>query len=106
LDMDAYRGMWEFIRRHDLVGRVEMRGAVPEDDPAPDLLLEPRMLNRRTSDGIWLRVVDLEAALPKRPYGARGELTLRLEGDDVCPWNNGTYLMETDGQTTDVRRID
>jgi predicted acetyltransferase len=106
LDMDAYRGLWEYIRRHDLVGKVELRNNLPEDDPAPDLLLEPRMLNRRTSDGVWLRVVDVEKALPQRPYGARGELTFRFESDDVCPWNNGTYLLETDGQTTDVRRVD
>lgn len=106
LDMDAYRGLWEFLRRHDLVGRIEARGTFPEDDAAPDLLLEPRMLQRFTSDGIWLRVVDAERALPQRPYGARGELVLRIEGDDICPWNNGTYRLETDGPTSAVKRVD
>jgi predicted acetyltransferase len=106
LDMDAYRGLWEFIRRHDLVGTVDMRGAVGEDDPAPELLLEPRMLRRTTSDGIWMRVVDVEKAVPQRPYGDRGELTFAIAGDDMCPWNNGTYLMETDGTITDIRRSD
>jgi predicted acetyltransferase len=106
LDMDAYRGLWEFIRRHDLVGTVEMRGVVGEDDPAPELLLEPRMLRRSTYDGIWMRVVDVEKAVPQRPYGDRGELTFAIDGDDMCPWNNGSYLMETDGTTTDIRRSD
>ena len=106
LDMDAYRGLWEFIRRHDLVGRVEIHGGVGEDDPAPELLLEPRMLRRSTYDGIWMRVVDVEKAVPQRPYGERGELTFAIDGDDMCPWNNGTYLMETDGTTTDIRRTD
>jgi predicted acetyltransferase len=105
LDMEAYRGLWEYIRRHDLVGRVEMHG-VPEDDPAPNLLLEPRMLNRRTSDEIWMRVIDVEQAIPQRPYGSRGELTFAVEGDDICPWNAGTYLMETDGQSTTVSRTE
>ena len=106
LDMDAYHGLWEYIRRHDLVGTVEMSGCVSEDDPAPDLLLEPRMLRRRTWDGIWMRITDVAKAIPQRPYGDRGELTIAIVGDDMCPWNNGTYLIETDGHTTDVRRTD
>lgn len=103
LDLEAHAALWEYIRRHDLVGRVEMRGA-PEDDPIPALLLEPRMLNRKTTDGIWMRVVDVEQALPQRPYGSRGELTFAVAGDDLCPWNNGAYLLETDGRTSAVRR--
>ena len=62
------------------------------------------MLNRKTSDGIWMRVVDVEQALPQRPYGSRGELTFAIEGDDLCPWNNGPYLLETDGRTSAVQR--
>ena len=104
LDMDAYRGLWEYIRRHDLVGRVEMSGCIPEDDPAADLLLEPRMLGRQTSDGIWMRIVDVEKAVPQRPYGDRGELAVAVMGDEMCPWNNGTYMIETDGPTTEIGR--
>lgn len=105
LNLDATRGLWNYIRRHDLVGRVEVRGA-PEDDVIPDLLLEPRMLNRKTSDGIWMRVVDAEKALAQRPYGARGELTFAIANDTECPWNNGTYLLETDGPSAHVTRTD
>lgn len=104
-DMEAYRALWEYLNAHDLVRRIDFTG-VPEDDPAPELLLEPRMLQRRTSDGIWMRVVDVEKALPQRPYGNRGELTIQIEQDDVCPWNAGTYLLETDGATSAVRRVD
>lgn len=105
LDLEAYRALWEYLRRHDLVGVVEMQHVAP-DDPAPAMLLEPRMLNRRTSDAIWMRVVDVERALPQRPYGDRGELTIGIDGDDLCPWNNGSFLLETDGRTTEVRRTD
>jgi predicted acetyltransferase len=103
LDVEAARALWDYLRSHDLVGRINLRGA-PEDDVIPDLLLEPRMLNRKTSDAIWMRIVNAERALAQRPYGTRGELTLAIAGDDVCPWNNGTYLIETDGQTTQVTR--
>lgn len=105
LDLEAYRGLWSYLCRHDLVGGISMRH-VASDDPAPDLLLEPRMLNKHVSDGIWMRVVDVEAALPHRPYSARGELTFAIDGDDLCAWNNGAYLLETDGKSGDVRRTD
>lgn len=103
LDLEAQAALWEYIRRHDLVGRVQLHG-MPEDDSLPSLLLEPRMLDRSTGDQIWMRIVDVEQALPQRPYGSRGELTLAVEGDDLCPWNNGTYLLETDGRTSAVQR--
>ncbi len=104
LTMEAYRALWEYIRSHDLVGKVRMAGCIGEDDPAPDLLLEPRMLNRYVGDHIWMRIVDVERGLPRRPYGARGELTFAVPADDLCPWNVGTYLLETDGMTTLVTR--
>ncbi len=104
LDLEAYRGLWESLRKHDLVERITWQGA-PEDDPMPSLLLEPRELRRRTTDGIWLRVVDAEAALSQRPYGDRGEITLAIAGDDLCDWNNGSFLLETDGERSEVTRI-
>lgn len=79
---------------------------MPEDDPAPSLLLEPRELRRRTMDGIWLRVVDVERALPQRLYGDRGKITLAVTGDDLCEWNNGSFLLETDGEQSEVTRTD
>ena len=105
VDAEAHRGLWEFFRKHDLVKRVEI-GNVAEDDPAPLLLLEPRELRRMTSDGVWLRVVDVEDALVRRPYGDRGELTLEIAGDEMCEWNNGAYLLETDGERSEVMRTD
>ncbi len=105
LDLEAYRGLWESLRKHDLVSRIIWQGA-PEDDPMPSLLLEPRELRRKTLDGIWLRVVDVEAALPQRLYGDRGEITLAISGDDLCEWNNGSYLLETDGERSEVTRTD
>lgn len=103
LDADAYRGIWEFFASHDLVGRVSWE-RVPEDDPAPLLFLEPRMLNRRTSDAIWMRVTDVEAALPQRPYGDADAVTIGVR-DELCPWNEGTYVLETTGEDTQVTKV-
>ncbi len=104
LDAGAYRGLWEYIRSHDLVRTVRM--FPPEDDLAPSLLLEPRMLRRLTADGIWLRVVDVEQALAARVYGDRGRTALRIAEDPMCPWNEGTFLLETDGERSEITRVD
>ena len=103
LDVEAFRSLWAYVRRHDLVRWVNMT-ASPED-PAPDLLLEPRELRRRAGDGIWLRVVDVERALPHRPYGAAGRLSFEIE-DELCDWNAGRFLLETDGESTEVKRTE
>jgi predicted acetyltransferase len=103
LDLDAYRALWDFVLKHDLVAQVKM--GISPDDPAPDLLLEPRMLHTTVSDAIWMRVVDAEKALVARPYGDRGELSIRLT-DGACPWNSGTWLLETDGPTAEARQVE
>ena len=103
-DMNGYRGLWEFIRGHDLAGKVTTAFA-PEDDPAPTLLLEPRILKRQTSDGIWLRVVDVAATLAERGYDHAGETTINIEEDPQCPWNVGTYRLTTDAVQAEAHRL-
>ncbi len=104
LDMEAYRGLWNYIRGHDLVAEVRMWNCLPEDDPAPDLLLEPRMLNRTTGDWIWMRLVDVDRALTARPYNCEGKIVIGLPEDEMCPWNGRTYMLETspDGSRASV----
>lgn len=103
LDLDAYRGIWEYIRSHDLVREVTMQFLVGEDDPMQAMLAEPRMLNKRVSDGIWMRVVDVELALGQRPYGDAGKLTIEVT-DELLAWNAGRWSFETDGDETRVSR--
>lgn len=103
LDPDAERGIWNFIAAHDLVGRARWWNFDP-NSAAPFYLQEPRDLRRTTGDGIWMRVTDVEAALPQRPYGEEGALTLRIVEDDIADWNNGSYRLETDGAESTVTR--
>ena len=102
LDIEAYRGMWEFLAAHDLVKEIAME-RVPEDDPASLLLLEPRTLRRRTGDGLWMRLADVALALNQRPYGAAGTLVIEVL-DEVFDWNAGSYRIETDGMSSTVVR--
>jgi hypothetical protein len=41
-------------------------------------------------DGLWLRLVDVEAGLAARTYAPAGSLRVQVR-DDFCPWNTGTY---------------
>jgi predicted acetyltransferase len=104
LDPDAYRGIWEFLGYHDLVRRARWN-RVPEDDVAPLLFLEPRELHRQTYDAIWMRVTDVAAALPQRPYGDADALTIAVT-DELCPWNVGTFVLETTGEESTAARFD
>lgn len=102
LTPEAYVAIWQHIGAHDLVGEVYVRNA-PEDDPLFYLLQEPRCIQRRARDGLMLRVIDVERALPQRPYGAPAALSFELI-DEACDWNHGLWELETDGPNTEVRR--
>lgn len=104
LDMDAYRGLWGYLGSHDLADRVRME-FVAEDDPAPSLFLEPRMLHRKTLDGVWMRVVDVQQALEARGYDVSGEAVIEIVGDDLCAWNNGCYRLSADTEQSSVERL-
>ena len=100
LNADAYRSLWSWLARHDLVGRITWLRA-PVDDPAPELFVEPRLLNKQARDGIWLRVVDASAALAGRGYQLSDSITLDVAKDDLTPWNAGRYKLDCspDGAT-------
>ena len=104
LDMDAYRGLWRYLGGHDLVDRIRF-DYVAEDDPAPNLFLEPRRLRRKTMDGIWMRVVDAQAALTGRGYDLTDELVVEITEDDLCPWNNGCYRLIAEVEGASVEKL-
>ena len=41
---------------------------------------------------MWLRLVDLRAALEARSYAAAGSLTFEVT-DEFCPWNAGRWRL-------------
>lgn len=90
----THADLWRYLLDLDLVR--EIRGwNLPVDDPLPLLVAEPRGLNWTVRDGLWLRIVDVAGALAGRRYAAAGRLVLEL-ADEVCDWNAGRWLLETD----------
>ena len=81
--------LWRFLFGIDLVVKVKSGAA----DPAWSLFLmaaDPRRLHLSVSDGLWLRVVDLEAALRARAFAA-GEPVVLEVADDMLPRNAGRW---------------
>ena len=99
----AYRSLWSFIARHDLVGSVRWNNA-PADDPAVEFFMEPRLLHTRDQEGFWLRIVDVAGALAGRGWDADGEISLGIAEDSLAPWNPGSYRLTVAGGTAEVGR--
>lgn len=104
LDLDGYRSLWSWFGRHDLVGRVRWDNA-PIDDPAIELLAEPRLLHSRDREGVWFRMVDVEAALGGRGYDNDGRIRIEVMDDDLAPWNVGTFELTVDGGEAEVKGV-
>jgi len=83
---DAYAALWRHLLDVDLMARLtaEMR---PADEPLRFLLADSRQPKTRVEDGIWLRLVDVAAALAGRRYAVDSRLALRVR-DAFCPWND------------------
>jgi predicted acetyltransferase len=64
------------------------------------MVADPRRLHLTLHDGLWLRFVDLEAALAARTY-ADGEPVVVEVRDEVCPWNAGRFKIGDGVERTD-----
>ena len=98
----AYRACWEHLSRFDLVDDITWPVA-PPDDPLPYLLVEPRVLNDQSRDGILARIIDVDRAFASRGYAGEGECTFSVI-DALCPWNEGTWSLRTSGSDTEVSK--
>ena len=96
----AARELWRFLHNIDLTVKVDIHSL----DPASPLLLnvrDVRALGLRLADGLWLRLVDLDAALKARSYKPGPSVVLEV-ADALCPWNEGRYRVGDDpGRTED-----
>ena len=48
------------------------------------------------NDGVWVRLVDVGAALAARGYEGDGEVVIEVS-DAFCPWNEGCYRVSAGG---------
>jgi predicted acetyltransferase len=93
----AVRELWRFLFGIDLIHTIHA-GRQPVDHPLLLMLAHPRRLGLTLGDGLWLRLVELPAALAARSYAAEGSLVLEVR-DAFCPWNAGRWRLDVDGGT-------
>lgn len=94
----AEREVWRFVFGIDLIARVQ-----GQHDPASPLFLmvvDPRSLLLRVSEGLWLRLVDVEAAFAGRTYATDGSVVVDVR-DGFCAWNAGRWRLGADVARTD-----
>ena len=83
--------LWRFLLDIDWATHVTA-GLLPVDHQLLQTLAEPRHAKLRLSDGLWIRLVDVGAALSARTYAADGALVLDVV-DAFCPWNEGRWRL-------------
>ena len=94
-DPQAEKALWQYLFGIDLATSLDYWNQ-PVDDPLRWWLEQPRRLERKVEDGLWLRPVDVAAALAGRRYSCAGSLRLRM-CDRLCPWNDGVWELVVDG---------
>lgn len=79
----------------DLIGTVKV-GTVGVDDPLLLWVGGPRSTSDvATYDSLWVRLVDLAAALQDRAWSAPCDVVVEVE-DTAAPWNHGSWRIRAD----------
>ncbi|MFI9273841.1 GNAT family N-acetyltransferase [Kitasatospora sp. NPDC052896] len=92
---EAYAALWSFLLDLDLTDTVSARN-LPVDDALLHLVSDPRRLQPKLSDGLFVRLVDVGDALCARSYAAPVEVVLEVT-DEFCPWNTGRWQLHSAG---------
>jgi predicted acetyltransferase len=100
----AYRSLWHYLLSVDLTRETRLpHGTI--DEPLQYLVNEPRKLNARLGDALWVRLVDVPAALAIRRYAAPVDVVLEID-DPLLPENSGTWHLVGDSAGAGCRPAD
>ncbi len=98
----ATHAIWRFLLDIDWLARVKA-SFLSLDHPLLLSLAEPRRLNFLVREGLWVRLIDLGAALSARGYATEDSVVIDVV-DEFCPWNAGRWRIgrggakKTDGE--------
>jgi len=88
----ALRRAWSYLFEVDLIATVDA-GFLPLDHPLLLLVSEPNRLHFTLVASLWVRLVEVGAALSARGYAADDAVVFDLR-DTFCPWNEGRWRLE------------
>jgi predicted acetyltransferase len=90
---DAYAGLWRYLLEMDLVSTVRA-SLRPVDEPLRWMIDDFRAVRVNEVDHLWVRVLDVPAALAARTYGLPGRLVISV--DDPLGFAAGTWALDVD----------
>ncbi|MFD7442124.1 GNAT family N-acetyltransferase [Streptomyces sp. NPDC059909] len=102
LDPAAYAALWRFLFEIDLTSTVRARMR-PVDDPLLQLVTDIRRCGVLVRDSMYVRLVDVGAALAARTYQTPVDVVFEVE-DAFCPWNEGRWRLTGDAKGASCER--
>jgi predicted acetyltransferase len=96
LDPATDAALWRFLMGIDLMTTLSVRGR-PVDDGWQHMVSDIRRCRPRLRDGLYLRLVDVAAALEARTYQTPMDAVFEVE-DAFCPWNTGRWRLTGDAK--------
>lgn len=105
-DPASEAALWRFLFGIDLTTSLKVRGR-PVDEAWQYLVSDVRRCELRVRDSLYVRLVDVGAALEARTYQAPVDVVFEVE-DAFCPWNAGRWRLSGDtkgavcGRTSDA----
>jgi predicted acetyltransferase len=105
-DGEPTAALWADLLTRDLIGEVVARQR-PVDDPLLDMLADRRRARAYLTDGLWIRLTDVPAALRSRRYSCAVDVVLEVI-DELLPANAGRWRLQcpgpADGATASCER--
>lgn len=94
-DPAAGAALWGDLLGRDLVTEVtaDLR---PADDPVLYQLADPRRARPRVADSLWVRIIDVPAALTARAYSCPVDVVIEVT-DELLPGNAGRWRLTASG---------
>jgi len=89
---EALRDVWAYLLAIDWIATTKSF-LLPPDHALFMLLATPRRARYRMGDGLWVRVLDVGAALSGRVYQGDEPIVFEV-ADEFCPWNEGRWKLE------------
>jgi predicted acetyltransferase len=81
--------IWRYLLDVDWTETITA-SQLPPDHPLFLLLASPRRARYRLGDALWVRLVDVGAALSRRRYVGEGSVVFEVR-DEMCPWNEDRW---------------
>ena len=89
---EALRDVWAYLLAIDWIATTKSF-LLPPDHALFMLLATPRRARYRMGDGLWVRLLDVGAALSGRVYQGDEPIVFEV-ADEFCPWNEGRWKLE------------